>query len=125
MRGTAKAGCSYLHRKGLKTWLPSCRDAEEPEQLLQPQGISSPSVRSGLREPRALQDILTLLKQIFFPLYPWPSFKNRDKFNRALALAVISLFANQRLGGTGRERKHPLPTDSQTLFPHPRQKKRE
>lgn len=125
MRGTAKAGCSYLHSMDLKTRLPSCHDAEEPEQLLQAQGISSPSVRSGLREPQALQDTLTLLQQMSFPLYPLASFKNRDKFNRALALAVISMFVNQCLGRIRRERKHLLPTDSQTLLPHPRQRKRE
>lgn len=46
-----KGGCSLLHRLDLKTRLPSCHDAEEAEQLLLPQGVSSP--RSGLQEPFA------------------------------------------------------------------------
>lgn len=48
-RGTVKGGCSLLHRLDLQTPLPSCHGAEEAEQLLLPQGVSS--LRSGPREP--------------------------------------------------------------------------
>jgi len=66
-RGTAKPGCSHLHSEDLKTWLPACHDAEEPAQPLPPQGLSSPSVRAGLREPPALQHIPHSPQENIFP----------------------------------------------------------